>query len=285
MTPENFKRIRDRLVCPDCKNNLRFDDEKAQCEYCKKIYPINNGRIFFITPLNQTDELDIIKGWLKRTFGSFYHTVLRPCLSPSFPFGLRGYLARRFDLKSKIVIDLGSGNNKIHADVYSVDVMDYENVDIICDMRRLPFRAGSIDVFGSSSALEHVPHLSEVLGEIEAATRPGGRSIHIIPFMYPFHASPNDFVRFTHAGAAAMFDGWRLVEQFGVAGPFSLLNSVLAEFLSIILGMGNKNVQAAAYVCLSALLAPIKFLDVIFLRRRAFLSISSVILTDLEKPI
>ena len=245
---------------------------------------MESGKIFFITPLSQVDELDIIKGRLKNLFGSFYHKILRPGLSPSFPFGLRGYLMAEFDLRSKIVIDLGSGNNKIHEDVFTVDVMNYENVDIVCDMRQLPFRAGSIDVFGTSSALEHVPELQTVLNEIDVATRPGGRGIHITPFMYPFHASPNDFVRFTHAGAAQLFAGWRVVEQFSVAGPFSLFNSIFAEFFSIIISLGNKNLQAVAYLILCGLLAPIKFLDVLFLRRRAFISISAVILTDLEKP-
>jgi SAM-dependent methyltransferase len=284
MTPENFQRIRDYLVCPGCKGDLEFEMHQAQCKQCAEIYPMENGKIFFITPLSQTDELDIIKGRMKNWFGSLYHKVLRPCLSPSFPFGLRGYLLAKFDLKSKIVIDLGSGNNKIHEDVFTVDVMNYENVDIVCDMRRLPFRAGSIDVFGTSSALEHVPELASVLAEIDAATRPGGRGIHITPFMYPFHASPNDFVRFTHAGAAQLFEGWKVVDQFSVAGPFSLFNSILAEFLSIIFSMGSKKLQAFTYLILCALLAPIKFLDVIFLRRRAFISISAVILTDLQKP-
>jgi len=285
MTPENFERIRRLIVCPNCKDDLVFFDENATCKPCGKTYPIKGGKLYFITPLDQTDDLDIIKGRLKKIFGSFYHTVLRPCLSPSLPYSLRGYLMRSFDLKNKIVIDLGSGNHRVHPDVFTVDVVDYDNVDIVCDMRKLPFRSDSIDVFGSATALEHVPQLNKVLAEIDRATSPGGRSVHIIPFMYPFHASPNDFVRYTHAGAAHLFDDWRVVEQFTVAGPISVLNTVVVEFISIILALGNSRLQAPIYLLLSAVFSPIKLLDLFFVRQRAFLSVSAVILTDLEKPI
>ena len=35
--------------------------------------------------------------------------------------------------------------------------------------------------------------MEQAFHALEQATRAGGHSIHIIPFMYPFHASPDDY--------------------------------------------------------------------------------------------
>ena len=36
--------------------------------------------------------------------------------------------------------------------------------------------------------------------------RPGGAAIFMAPFMYPFHADPCDFFRFSEQGLASLFE-------------------------------------------------------------------------------
>ena len=40
--------------------------------------------------------------------------------------------------------------------IYNLDHMDYSEVDIICDIERLPFKPNSVDVFISNGVLEHI---------------------------------------------------------------------------------------------------------------------------------
>ena len=126
--------------------------------------------------------------------------------------------------------------------------------------------------------------MEDVLAQIDQATRSGGHSIHIIPFMYPFHASPDDFQRFTHVGAARMLRGWRIERQVAAAGPFTLFNAIAAELVAAVLSLGSERAKAPLYLAASALLAPLKFLDWPFVGRRALLAIWPVILTHLVKP-
>jgi len=284
MIPQKLRRLEGRLACPQDGADLTFTEAAAECAACGRSYPVRDGRIYFTEPLRADDALDSIKERAKRRFGSFYYRVLRPLLAPAYPFDYRGYVLRHVEPGRDVVIDLGSGNHRMHPDVFALDGMDYPHIDIVCDMRRLPFRAGAIDAFASSSVLEHVFGVEDVLAQIDRATRNGGHSIHIIPFMYPFHASPDDFQRFTHVGAARMLRGWRIERQVAAAGPFSLFNAIVSEIAAAALSLGNARVKAPVYLVASALLAPLKFLDWPFVGGRALLAICPVILTHLVKP-
>jgi SAM-dependent methyltransferase len=204
--------------------------------------------------------------------------------APNYPFDLGRYVAKKFDPLRDVVVDLGSGNHRMHPYVFTLDAIDYTEVDLVCDMQRLPFRPGSIDVITTYAVLEHVPEVDEVVEEIANSLRPMGHSIHLVPFLYPFHASPDDFRRYTHMGCAQLFEGWRIEEQFGVGGPFSLFNAVAAEYLSILTSFGRGRLRALGYLLFSAALAPLKFADVLFTGRRAFLTVAPIIMTHLRKP-
>jgi SAM-dependent methyltransferase len=284
MTPENFARIKHILACPVCKCSLEYGDDAAECGECKGIYPIADGKIYFCEPLIQKDELDVIKGAFKRYFGGLYYRLLKPALAPSWPYNFRRYLLKVVDPKRSVVLDMGSGNHKIHTDIFALDIIDYENVDIVCNMRQMPFRENSVDVIATNSVLEHVADVQQVLDQVELVTRKGGQGIHVIPFLYPFHASPDDFQRLTHIGAREMFNGWSTRDQFSVAGPFSLFNVIVVEVLSIAISLGSKKLQAMIYLALSALMSPIKYLDAPFIGGRSMLSTAPLILTHLDKP-
>ena len=284
MIPPKLRRLAGRLACPEDGSLLGFSETSADCPKCGRSYPIRDGRLYVTEPLRSSDALDGVKERAKRRFGAIYYRVLRPLLAPAYPFDYRGYVLRHTRPEDEIVVDLGSGNHRMHPAVFALDGMDYPHIDIVCDMRRLPFRKGGVDAFASSSVLEHVAGVREVLAQIDRATCEGGQGIHIIPFMYPFHASPDDFQRLTHVGAARMLEGWRLERQVSVAGPFTLFNAVMAELLASMLSFGSEKAKAPAYLLASALLAPLKFLDWPFVGRKVLMATSPVILTHLRKP-
>lgn len=56
-----------------------------------------------------------------------------------------------FDPATAVVVDLGADTQRIHPDVITLDLFDYDEVDIVCSLDRRPFKAALV----SSSS----PHL------------------------------------------------------------------------------------------------------------------------------
>jgi hypothetical protein len=96
--------------------------------------------------------------------------------------------------------------------------------------------------------------------------------------MFPFHASPHDFTRFTHKGQQRLFDNWELVEQFNVTGPVTLALLSLIEFLSITLSFSSQTLKVYLYLFFCAVLFPFKYLDAPFINSRRYLTLAPSIL-------
>jgi ubiquinone/menaquinone biosynthesis C-methylase UbiE len=183
-----------------------------------------------------------------------------------------------------LVVDLGCGNRRIDEDIVTIDATDYDAVDIVARLEALPFKTGTIDVLCSRSVLEHVPDIDASLAEIARCTCVGGLNIHFVPFMFPFHASPYDFRRWTHIGAAKMLRGWEVVEQRATAGPISLFLICFNEFMASLLSMGYGRIKAPIYLMTCLLTFPLKFLDAFFVGRSSFIGLAPTILTVVRKP-
>lgn len=68
-----------------------------------------------------------------------------------------------------------------------------------------PFENEHFDIVIALNLFEHVRNLSQAPAEIARILKPGGRFIVSVPFLYPFHADPDDFRRLTDSGLASMF--------------------------------------------------------------------------------
>lgn len=66
--------------------------------------------------------------------------------------------------------------------------------------RGLPFRSSAFDSAICTEVLEHVPDASFVLAELARVVRRGGALVVSVPFVFHYHADPEDYVRFTPAG-------------------------------------------------------------------------------------
>lgn len=281
-----LERVRNSLVCPACRAELMFTDAGAECLRCAAVYPLRDGKLFFL-PISggSVDFMDQIKERMKRALGKWYYRIGVDMLSPNYPFDYAAAVRKVLDPTRQLVIDVGAGNNRVDEHILCLDMFDYSAVDIVCDVANLPFRDGSIDGCVSRSMLEHVPTPGRVVAEFSRVTRQGGSGVHLIPFMMPFHASPYDFQRYTHKGAALLFDEWELLEQSAPFGPFSLLTNIMVELISIALSFGNVRVKVILYFLSCLLLFPLKFLDAPFVRRQAFFTLAPSILTIVRKPI
>lgn len=74
-------------------------------------------------------------------------------------------------------------------------------LDHLYDLNRptdLPGR--SYDTILLLDVLEHIAEPAVLLGEVDRLLRPGGKLILTVPFLYPVHAQPYDFHRYTRYG-------------------------------------------------------------------------------------
>ena len=205
-------------------------------------------------------------------------------MAPGFPFNYTAAIRKHIDPGERLVVDLACGNRRVGDDIVTLDAADYDAVDIVAHLEALPFKDGAIDALCSRSALEHVRDFDCAIAEISRCIRQGGLSIQVIPFMYPFHASPNDFRRWSHVGAAEFHRDWNIVEQRATTGPISLFLICFNEFVATLLSFGNEKLKAPVYLMTCLVTFPIKYFDALFVGRKSFIGLAPIILTVFRKP-
>ena len=72
--------------------------------------------------------------------------------------------------------------------------------EIFADAQSLPFKNKSIDTILLLDVLEHLPRPEECFEEIYRKSKPNGKVIIQVPFLYPIHDAPLDFRRWTQHG-------------------------------------------------------------------------------------
>lgn len=85
------------------------------------------------------------------------------------------------------------------------------------DMTRMPFANDSVDAFISVFAMEHVREYRKAFAEVKRTLKRRGRFLLLMPFLYYYHAAPEDYVRLTRPALLAELDGFRFlaVENLG----------------------------------------------------------------------
>ena len=111
------------------------------------------------------------------------------------------------------VIDFGAGMSRYKAWIMeraktytTLDISPFPGIDIVADVLNPPVADASFDTVLSTHVIEHVKEPWVMAGHIARVLRPGGFSIVMAPFMYPFHADPYDFFRFSEQGLRSLFE-------------------------------------------------------------------------------
>jgi hypothetical protein len=272
------------LACPVCSGSLEEGDDALTCITCQEHYPVRGGKIYFASPPPHKTQASDFKHRLRQLLGARYKAAVR-FFGPGFPWSAKKLLLENADPTVMAVVDLGSGTERLHVDVITLDLFDYPEVDIVCDLQTLPFGVGKVDAFITTSVIEHIEDAAGLVDKLFERTRAGGIGIHSFPFLFPYHEAPGDFARFTHMGARALFKKWNVRRLFNCAGPVTLLNTSAVEFFSSLLSFGNNRVKEVIYLGFCALVFPFKYLDVLFINRPRFLSTSAVLCIVIDKPL
>jgi SAM-dependent methyltransferase len=126
-------------------------------------------------------KIDGGKGARARLFSEF----LRKAQGPSLQISIKDEIGRKF------------GSNWV-----SIDRYDYgPQIDRHDDIENLKLPDSSFEAAVCWSVLEHVPHPQKAVAELYRILKPGGLIWVQLPFLYPYHQSPqHDFWRVTPSG-------------------------------------------------------------------------------------
>ena len=89
-----------------------------------------------------------------------------------------------FSAMDRVVLELGCGPSKTIKHAYTIDMLDIDGVDIVCDLDRgFPFLANdSVDEIHSFHFLEHVKDLNFMMAEIYRVLKKGGINSGTVPY-------------------------------------------------------------------------------------------------------
>ena len=134
-----------------------------------------------------------------------------------------------------MVLDAGAGHAPYrqlfdHANYKTADFMQFENarygeIDIVCDLTKIPLPDNSVDFILSTQVIEHVPEFNSALAEFYRLLKPGGLLFCTAPLFYEEHGTPYDYFRFTKYSWQHMLSkhGFKIKRIDGLEGWFGLL--------------------------------------------------------------
>lgn len=112
----------------------------------------------------------------------------------------------------------------------ALDINTAVQPDVVADAHLLPFKDEVFDVILANNVIEHLRDAATGIAEMRRVLRADGHVLYTIPFLYPVHEAPHDYVRYTRYGLARLFRGFRTVEIHGRGGFFS----TMAQFVYLL---------------------------------------------------
>jgi SAM-dependent methyltransferase len=261
-------RVLAALVCPDCRSPLeRYGNDLVCTGPAAHRFAIREERPTFLAGAEETardDEgrsfFNQLKSRLKRSPGLY--RGLTAWLSPVLIVDRSRTLFERLGGgDGRVVVNLGSGPKRVGRDAINLDLFPFPGVDVVARATRLPFADASVDGVVTEYVLEHVADAARAVEEIRRVLKPGGLVYVALPFLEPYHESPNDYYRWTAHGIARLFPDYEIVEHGIAEGPTGTLNWVLQEWLSLVLSLGWEPLRRLLSILLMIVLWPIKALD------------------------
>jgi SAM-dependent methyltransferase len=162
-------------------------------------------------------EIELLFGRLAEAVGKRPPKVLqvgsRSAMADRNEPNWRGLLARHFGPRAELTgIDLAEGNN--------VDQV----IDICSEARTLKARLGEggFDLVICCHVLEHTRDPFLAAQNIQALIRPGGLVYVATPWSQAFHATPDDYWRFSLRGLGLLFEGLESLSAFYSGGDVGL---------------------------------------------------------------
>jgi SAM-dependent methyltransferase len=159
------------------------------------------------------------------------------------------------------VLNLGSGTTQYGRNVVNLDLRLQPGIQLCGDGTRLPVRDCCVAGVLLRGVLEHVRSAEAVRQEVVRVLQPGGFVYVEVPFLQPYHLSPEDHRRFTLPGLRHFLSEFDEQESGVQSGPGSALAWVLRETLGTLLSFGSARAYPRALALAGWATFWVKYLD------------------------
>lgn len=132
-----------------------------------------------------------------------------------------------------LIIELGSGTNYYKERFPSSQAFLTSNLnpgfDLELDMTKLSLDDSSVDAFISVYAIEHIYDFESTINEVYRCLKPGGRYLVVSPFLYYYHAAPDDYYRFTMSALERLFAKYKILHKASLGNRALLFSEFYLE--------------------------------------------------------
>lgn len=259
--------------CPACGGSYVRLGQALKCTSCSREVSKQGNAYRFVEstsahPSDRPDSITVkVKNFFKR-WPKFYLLLI-------YIFGTSnaGVSPKKFfetyAPSPKRRLNLGAGTQNRYGDALHVDLYAFPDIDVLADIRELPLNDGSVDAVVCQSVLEHVRQPEDVLAEAKRVLSVGGHLYLTVPFMFPFHSSPDDFRRWTMEGLSIEVEraGLHVVKGGLRHGPTTSLILMFTHWLGLLLSFGHRRIAEFVTLASTAVLAPFAHIPDFWLNR------------------
>jgi SAM-dependent methyltransferase len=137
-----------------------------------------------------------------------------------------------------IVVDVGGEQKSQRGDFrysqnsdgsffYSVNINSDAAPHVYGDAHFLPIASNTIDCVLCCEVLEHVKDPRKCCDEIWRVLKPGGIALISTPFLFPIHADPEDYQRFTPSGLKVLLRNFTSIRITSMGGSLGTLGELI----------------------------------------------------------
>jgi SAM-dependent methyltransferase len=162
-----------------------------------------------------------------------------------------------------LILSIGGGPGRENPRVINLNMDAFESVDLVGDGTNLPLLDESVDTVTCNAVIEHVPNPDDLVAEMARVLKPGGFAQLMVPFVFPFHAYPGDYQRYSTSGVLELTRVFEQIELRVLTGPTSAMLVMFREYLRLLVPGGNGRALRMVLNGLSGWLTfPTKYLDI-----------------------
>ena len=282
MTAEVRRRLLEvlwsRVRCPTCHRPMSVTSmiRELVCEACGARYPVLPGGVpVLLEPAQARRFREVLcsepdgqrMAAEYRRFGTWGARVRNAIKPPSIVYDedvARKY-AWIYDTSGEdtLVLSIGGGPGRENPRVVNLNIDAFESVDMVGDGSNIPLQDGSVDAVTCNAVVEHVPDPGNLIAEMFRVLKPGGYAQLMVPFVFPLHAYPADYQRYSASGILELTRAFEKVELSVLTGPTSAMLVLFREYLSLVVPGGNSRFLRLVLNGISGWLTfPFKYLDV-----------------------
>ena len=134
------------------------------------------------------------------------------------------------------ILDIGSKNNVqrdllANSKYITCDLINNKEIDVVCDAHNLPFDPESFDLVMCQEVLEHLENPQLAINEMYRVLKFGGEVVLSTRFIFPLHADPYDFYRFTDDGLKKLFHQFKKVSVYPAGGLLVSISMLIIHSL------------------------------------------------------